>query len=160
MSGKPPINSILFKTAKLAMMLCWLALLIQTFNKFNVSLWQGNVVLSLLTVILFTSGSIFQFIAYINLGKNLKFGIPDKDEENQSTLIVKGIYRISRNPMYVGFYLITIASCLYVLNPFVWAMVVFTLTVHHYIILKEEQFLSKKFGDEWLGYTKKVRRYL
>ena len=56
MSGKPPINSILFKTAKLAMMLCWLALLIQTFNKFNVSLWQGNVVLSLLTVILFTSG--------------------------------------------------------------------------------------------------------
>lgn len=65
---------MLFKTAKVAMMLCWLALFVQSFNKFNLSLLQENATLTMLAVILFIPGSIFQLIAYIILGKNLKFG--------------------------------------------------------------------------------------
>jgi len=99
-------------------------------------------------------------VAYANLGKNLKFGIPGKQEQEQATLKTDGIYRISRNPMYVGFYLMTLAACLYVLNPVVWVMALFSIFVHHKIVLKEEHFLSQRFGEQWAAYTRKARRYL
>jgi protein-S-isoprenylcysteine O-methyltransferase Ste14 len=159
-SGVPPLHPVLFKTAKAAMMLSWLALFIETAGFYNLSFLGKNEGLTAIAVILFAVGSILQLISYINLGKNLKFGIPAKEEQQHTTLKVEGLYRFSRNPMYVGFFLMTIATCLYVLNPIVWVMAIFGIVVHHSIILKEEIFLKERFGNAWDEYSKKVNRYL
>ncbi|MBN2237399.1 MAG: isoprenylcysteine carboxylmethyltransferase family protein, partial [Bacteroidales bacterium] len=103
---------------------------------------------------------LLQLLSYVNLGKNLKFGIPDSEEQKKAILKTTGLYSFSRNPMYVGFFLMTIASCLYVLNPLIWVLSLFTLIVHHLIVLKEENFLKQTFDKEWFEYSKKVQRYV
>ncbi len=79
---------------------------------------------------------------------------------DRDKLITKGIYRYSRNPMYVVFtigFLGIAISCaslwlLLVLLPYVWAM--------HGTILGEEQYCEKTFGDDYREYKKRVPRYL
>jgi len=159
MAGLPPVHPALFKTAKAAMMLCWVALFIQASGLYDLTFFNNSHWPTIIAVAFFGIGCILQFISYINLGRNLKFGIPDKEEQRSSLLKINGIYRFSRNPMYVGFFFMTVAACLYVLNPLIWALALFSLTVHHVIVLKEEIFLKERFGDKWEAYTKKVNRY-
>jgi len=160
MAGIPPVHPILFKTAKAAMMLCWVVLFVQAAEICNLSSFSQNELLTMIAIVFFGIGVLLQLLSYVNLGKNLKFGIPDGEEQKKAILKVTGLYSFSRNPMYVGFFLMTIASCLYVLNPLIWALSLFTLIVHHLIALKEEKFLKQTFGEEWFEYSKKVRRYV
>ena len=115
---------------------------------------------AMLAVVLFGTGALLQLVSYACLGKNLKFGIPGHDEERMSTLRTDGIYRFSRNPMYVGFFLVMAGSSLYTSNSFVWALALFATVVHHMIVLREERFLSERFGSEWNRYASHVRRYI
>jgi protein-S-isoprenylcysteine O-methyltransferase Ste14 len=159
-SGTAPINPILFKLAKVAMFACWIAVFVQASGSYRISLWGNQPICVSLAAFLFLIGFILQCIAYFNLGKNLKFGIPDTNEQGSSTLKTTGIYRFSRNPMYAGFFLMTIAACVYVLHPVVWIFGIFTLGVHHAIVLGEERYLLQTFGKQWDEYTKRVRRYI
>ncbi|MBN2167290.1 MAG: isoprenylcysteine carboxylmethyltransferase family protein, partial [Marinilabiliaceae bacterium] len=142
------------------MMLCWFALFVQATEIYTISTFSQNELLTMIAIVSFGIGVLLQLLSYVNLGKNLKFGIPDSKEQKKAILKVTGLYSFSRNPMYVGFFLMTIASCFYVLNPLIWALSLFTLIVHHLIVQKEEKFLKQTFGDEWNAYSKKVRRYL
>jgi len=47
--------------------------------------------------------------------------------------------------MYVGVYATLLASVIYTMNPFVLALAVFIIVVHHRIVLAEEQFLRQAF---------------
>ena len=76
-------------------------------------------------------------------------------------LVTSGIYRFTRNPIYLGFLLIVIGlplnSGLYwgiVLAPF------YILMVNRLIIQHEEAYLAKKFGKAYTSYTSRVRRWL
>jgi protein-S-isoprenylcysteine O-methyltransferase Ste14 len=71
-----------------------------------------------------------------------------------------GIYRISRNPMYVGLHLLTLSSMVYTLHPLIILAGFFSFLVYHLIILGEEKFLAGRFGAPYLKYKQKVRRYL
>jgi protein-S-isoprenylcysteine O-methyltransferase Ste14 len=158
--GVPPIGNVAFKTAKIAMMSTWIALLLQGTGKVDLSLFQGPAQLILGAVCLLTVGVFLQLTAYFFLGRNLKFGIPDQYDAESVTLKKKGLYRFSRNPMYVGFFCMMAAASVYIMNPVVWVLAVYATMVHHRIVLKEEQFLFGRFGNKWREYTKKVRRYL
>lgn len=73
---------------------------------------------------------------------------------------VNGLYRISRNPMYIA-YFICLFGCALISNS--WTL--FTLLMifqisSHWIILSEERWCIKKFGEEYMGYMNKVRRYI
>jgi len=159
-AGVPPINKTLFKTAKMAMMIVWLSFLIQAIGRLNLSVFEGSYFIKTIAAVLMVIGISIQLISYIYLGKNLKFGIPNNKEKKKAVLKTNGIYQLSRNPMYVGFYLILLAASLYVLNPAVWIFSIFTIIIHHKIILKEELFLKNTFAEQWLNYTIKTRRYL
>jgi protein-S-isoprenylcysteine O-methyltransferase Ste14 len=76
-------------------------------------------------------------------------------------LVTSGIYRFTRNPIYLGFVLMVIGlplnSGLYwgiVLAPF------YVLLMNRLIIQHEEAYLEKKFGITYTGYTARVRRWL
>ncbi len=62
--------------------------------------------------------------------------------------------------MYVGVYETLLASVLYTLNPIILFIGIFAVAVHHRIILAEEQHLRKVFGEEYMDYCSRVRRYL
>ena len=160
MRGTPPINPLVFKLSKAMMMLTWVALFIQSTGTVNFHIYDRSEAVTAIAVVFFSIGALLQFISYIVLGKNLKFGIPDKDETKTATLKTTGIYQFSRNPMYTGFLLMMTASSLYTLNPLVWVFSVFAALIHHKIVLKEEFYLSERFGCEWSKYACRVRRYI
>ncbi len=81
--------------------------------------------------------------------------------EAASSLVVSGIYRVTRNPMYVGLSLVLIAWAVFLSSA--WALlgpVAFVLYITRIQIAPEERALSKLFGTEYASYTARVRRWL
>lgn len=84
-----------------------------------------------------------------------------KPFEPASVLVVDGVYRISRNPMYLGFVLILagIAVLLRAISP--WLVVIgFVFLIRQVFILVEERMLANQFGAMWEGYCKHTRRWV
>jgi len=84
-----------------------------------------------------------------------------KPFKESSALITDGVFRISRNPMYLGFALILIgiAVLLGSLTPFV-VIPIFALLMDQIFIRVEEQMLEEKFVLTWLDYKRRVRRWI
>lgn len=82
---------------------------------------------------------------------------PDK----ASSLVVNGIYRYTRNPMYLGLLLVLVAW--WVFLPNVVALIVvaaFIVYLNRFQIEPEERALLEKFGDSFAQYMDRVRRWL
>jgi protein-S-isoprenylcysteine O-methyltransferase Ste14 len=81
--------------------------------------------------------------------------------ERASELVTKGMYRFSRNPMYVGLFFWLLGWGLY-LGNFVAFLVLpaFVYVLTEMQIKPEEVLLEKKFGQAYLDYMKRVRRWL
>jgi protein-S-isoprenylcysteine O-methyltransferase Ste14 len=80
--------------------------------------------------------------------------------QEKTSLRTTGIYRISRNPMLFGLYLMALGSAIYVQNPINWLLVIIALVIHHKIILAEEISMQNRFEEQWTKYCNSVRRYL
>jgi protein-S-isoprenylcysteine O-methyltransferase Ste14 len=81
--------------------------------------------------------------------------------ENATALVTSGIYRFTRNPMYVGLALLVLGWAAFLCSA--WALlgpVVFVLYVSRFQIAPEERVLSAKFGAAYTEYTARVRRWL
>lgn len=82
---------------------------------------------------------------------------PDKT----ATVVTSGVYRITRNPMYVGMALILLAWA--VLLSSAWALLgplVFVLYITRFQIRPEERALAALFGSSYADYLASVRRWL
>ena len=109
-------------------------------------------VILLVVALFFSYRSLRQFF----LSKNTL--IPIKPA---SSLQTTGIYRISRNPMYVGLAIIYLGLTCLIGNW--WNFILFPvlfLIVQEYIIKREEKYLKLEFGEQYEGYKKTVRRWL
>ena len=81
--------------------------------------------------------------------------------EQASALVSSGIYRITRNPMYVGLSCGLVAWAVFLSSP--WALlgpVAFVLYIGRFQIAPEERALAKLFGSRYADYRAKVRRWL
>ena len=108
-------------------------------------------------VLLGAAGTAIFAAAVLTMQESWRAGIP---ENEKTRMITGGIYQYSRNPAFLGFYLMYAGILLLFFN---WLLLFFTiLAVYmlHRQILQEEQYLSVVFGDEYLEYKKRVRRYL
>jgi protein-S-isoprenylcysteine O-methyltransferase Ste14 len=81
--------------------------------------------------------------------------------DTSSSLVVSGIYRVSRNPMYLGFLLVLIGWAIFLSHvlPFLF-LPVFVAYMNRFQILPEERVLSAKFGEGYDRYKQAVRRWL
>jgi len=80
---------------------------------------------------------------------------------NSSTLVNTGVYRVTRNPMYVGLVFILTGWCIFLNSPLAMVGVAgFMLYIHTFQILPEERILITIFGDEYKEYQSRVRRWL
>lgn len=78
-----------------------------------------------------------------------------------TTLVISGIYRLTRNPMYFGFLLLLLAELAWLANPVAWlAAPAFVLYLDRFQIEPEELALSLRFGPEYLQYAARVRRWI
>jgi protein-S-isoprenylcysteine O-methyltransferase Ste14 len=78
-----------------------------------------------------------------------------------SALVTSGIYRHTRNPMYLGMLLVLAGWCAYLSNPLAIALLpVFVLYLNRFQIRPEEQILSGLFGKAYADYQAKVRRWI
>jgi protein-S-isoprenylcysteine O-methyltransferase Ste14 len=81
--------------------------------------------------------------------------------ENTSSLVTTGIYRVSRNPMYVGFALVLAAWAVYLASPLsLIGLLFFILYMNRFQIIPEERMLGELFGDEFVRYRSMTRRWL
>ncbi len=112
--------------------------------------------LNILLLFLAYFGLLLVIISLLNLGSSARFGLP----EEGTKLKTGGLYRISRNPLYFGFDLMTIAIILLFMNVWIAALGIYSIITYHFIILGEEKFLRERFGESYDSYSKKVRRYI
>lgn len=78
-----------------------------------------------------------------------------------TAIVTTGPYRFTRNPAYVGMALTYIgiavmSSALWVLVPLPFVLAV----IDRGVIAREERYLERKFGEEYLGYKRRVRRWV
>jgi protein-S-isoprenylcysteine O-methyltransferase Ste14 len=81
---------------------------------------------------------------------------------NPSTRIVAhGLYRFTRNPMYIGFALCTFGLAVLVDSAWVLlAVPVGLVLIDRIVVTREELYLERKFGEEYLTYKRRVRRWI
>ena len=76
-------------------------------------------------------------------------------------LITSGIYRYSRNPMYLGLLMLVTSTSIFYLNIFsITTPFFFYYWINRFQIKREEIFLTEKFGKEYLLYKTKTRRWI
>ena len=81
--------------------------------------------------------------------------------ESTSSLVVSGVYRVSRNPMYVGMLLVLLGWAVLLSNMLVLAIVpAFVLYMNRFQIGPEETVLARMFGGEYETYRSHVRRWI
>ena len=77
-----------------------------------------------------------------------------------TTIVTSGIFRYTRNPMYLGMALIYAALSLFADSLIALAGLPVALVLMHYgVIAREERYLEEKFGEPYRQYTRKVRRW-
>src|ERR1019366_2886926 len=83
------------------------------------------------------------------------------DPSKASRLVTDGVFRVSRNPMYLGLLLLLIGWAVWLgsVSPFVVPpLFVFAITVVQ--IIPEEQALSRNFGEQYVSYQRSVARWI
>jgi len=116
--------------------------------------------LNVLSIFFFVCG-IFVFAAAVISFKKQKTTVNPISIENASSLVVSGIFKHSRNPMYLGmsFVLLGLTFKFNVIGGLLFTGI-FMLFITIFQIKPEEVAMEKLFGQEWKDYTKNVRRWL
>lgn len=106
------------------------------------------------------AGFLFALPAVVSFVKH-KTTVSPLTPSGASTLVTGGLFRITRNPMYVGMLLILLAIVLWfgAISGLV-AVPLFFLIIDRFQIRVEEKQLVKKFGQDYRDYTKRVPRWL
>lgn len=88
-------------------------------------------------------------------------GTPVQGTRPVRALVTRGIYRWSRNPIYVAMLCFLIGIGLAVRSPWILLFVVpLAITFRYGVIGREEVYLERRFGDAYLRYKSRVRRWL
>lgn len=115
---------------------------------------------SLIALVLASIGVVFAILgvlAFRSAGTTVDPRIPDQS----SSLVTKGVYRISRNPMYVGFLLILVGWGVFLSNFISFLLLpLFVMYMNRFQITPEERYMREKFGHEYRQYAAAVRRWI
>ncbi len=145
----PPIAQVLIlATAMLA--------LATAFPEMDVSI-PGSLILA---AGLLGTGSIIALLGVLEFLKARTTTDPRYPHQTES-MVVCGVYRFSRNPMYLGFLLMLSGWACYLTNylPFL-LLPLFVVYMNRFQIQPEERHLQQNFGAEFHAYAARVRRWI
>ena len=100
------------------------------------------------------------FLAVLKFIKTKTTVDPTRPEKT-SNLVISGVYKLTRNPMYLGMLFLIIAYAIYNNSIFGCIVVpIFIFYINKFQIEPEEIEMRKKFGESFENYCKKVNRWL
>ena len=155
MWGKSSVHPLFFYGGKFSMYICWGLGLIKAINP-GFGWFEVPVEMSWAGSIIFAFASVIMLLSFYDLGKSLKYGLPD----GATKLVTNGLYRFSRHPLYLGMFLGCFGSIIFFPDPVNVFFAAFCIIPHLFIITVEEKFLAERFGKDWNEYVKKTRRFL
>ncbi len=123
----------------------------------KVSYFWNNIYIRYAGLTLCTLGLIIFFLALLSFGNAWRIGI---DEVNSNELITGGIFSFTRNPIFLFMDMFFLGTFLVYPNIFFLLCFILIILSIHIQILREEKFLSIKFGQKYEEYKRQVRRYL
>ncbi|MBK8808370.1 MAG: isoprenylcysteine carboxylmethyltransferase family protein [Bacteroidales bacterium] len=109
-------------------------------------------------------GVIISFLGFVIMGKArdlFKKNQTTLDIEKSTFLIDEGVFSKTRNPMYIGMFLLLLGigicfmNIISILLPFL-----FIISIHFVFVLKEEKLMTEVFGQEYIHYKEKVKRWI
>jgi protein-S-isoprenylcysteine O-methyltransferase Ste14 len=81
--------------------------------------------------------------------------------ESSSSLVVTGIYKLTRNPMYLGFLSVLLGWAIFLSNSLSFLLLpAFIFYMNRFQIEPEERALTSLFGQEFVAYKSRVRRWI
>ena len=108
-------------------------------------------------VLLCFGGLILLLLSLVSFGKSFRVGI---DIDHPDRLVTTGLFAFSRNPIYLAFGFVLLGQFLVFPN---WILLVYLaagIWLFHRQVLREEEFLTKHYRQEYTAYCNRVRRYL
>jgi protein-S-isoprenylcysteine O-methyltransferase Ste14 len=105
--------------------------------------------------LLVLAGAALAAAALATLDTSTRVGLP----REETVLETGGVYRLSRNPMYLAIMTVHLAALTYAPGPWTIVPALISFAIHHRIVLAEERFLGERFGAQYAAYRERVRRY-
>jgi protein-S-isoprenylcysteine O-methyltransferase Ste14 len=155
--GRPPVPVFFFVLAKMLVVVNLAFLFLKGLNIPVCRLFDPAGFIEITALVLLILGATILFLSTVALNKDLIFGLSSSGDHRLQT---KGIYSISRHPFYLGFIFILFSSCLFTPNIINILSFLGAWIIHHVIMIREEQFLTSQYGDEYIHYIQKVKRYI
>jgi protein-S-isoprenylcysteine O-methyltransferase Ste14 len=114
-------------------------------------------IISWVGVVFCLAGLVLVLWSLVSFGRSFRVGI---DTDHPDTLVTDGIFRYSRNPIYVAFAFVLIGQFLTFPTWILLAYLVAATWLFHRQVLREEEYLRTRYGQEYAEYCGRVRRYL
>lgn len=102
-------------------------------------------------------------LALIAISLGLFAGAKTRPEPWQpaSSLVDRGLYRFTRNPMYLGMALLSLGVALAFSSlPGAILALAALVIIDRTVVTREEAYLKRRFGPDYVAYTRRVRRWL
>ena len=113
-----------------------------------------------LSVVLGFIGLVISLIAIIFF-KRSSTTVDPKNLNKTTTLVSSGIYKYSRNPMYLGVLIMLLGWAFYLGNLLsLFGLALYVIYITRFQIVPEERYLKEKFGQQFLDYMSRTRRWL
>jgi protein-S-isoprenylcysteine O-methyltransferase Ste14 len=108
-------------------------------------------------VCLCAAGLLLLLLSLVSFGKSFRVGI---DTNAPDKLVTNGIFAFSRNPIYVAFGLVLLGQFFLFSNWILLVYIIAAIFLFRRQVSREEQYLRAHYGQQYLEYCDRVRRYL
>lgn len=119
---------------------------------------EPGVITRIFGIMLFVVAGVIQVPTVLLMLRKKTALRPDK---KTTTIITNGFFKYSRNPLYLSLMVIHCAIAVY--YNFLWLLIllpVLFVALERWVVLREEKYLERLFGEDYLEYKKKVRRWI
>src|SRR3989344_4518681 len=141
-----------------------LALTFGTYILFFILFYFGKIGLFFDDRILDISGFIVLFfgffimvLAHAHMGTSWRMG---NDSNTKTKLVYTGLFGHSRNPVYLALIIQSLGVLMIVPHILTLILFIAIIVIFNFIVKSEEKFLEKQFGEEFLKYKTRVRRFI
>ena len=163
-SGKKDKTTVFLYPVFLLILFLWIWEIAKSLFQISVSILPESIThhliesvfLKIAAILVISISLLLLLLTLIHFKNSLRFGM---DEKNLGKLVTTGIFSVSRNPFFLSLDLYFMGIAILLPSMFFIGFAILTLVSIHFFILKEEKFMRNVYGDEYLEYYRKVRRY-
>jgi len=119
--------------------------------------WFESSLLVGIGLVLLTVALVWVLVAQVQMGDSWRIGI---DEHTSSPLVQHGLFGVSRNPIFLGMIIMMVGLLFTVPTAATLVVAMLGVVLIHIQVRLEESFLLEKYGDVYLSYQKRVRRWI